>query len=184
MTVALDPALAGALRGALALLFASASLHKLRDRAGFRAALADYGLLPRASLPGVAALLAAAEIAIALGLLAPQGGRSAALAAAALLALYAGAMLAALAAGRRGIDCGCAGPDGARPLEPALVARNAVLVAAALAASLPVAPRPLAWLDAVTVVGAVAVGACLFGAAELSFAQAARGRALRSGRQA
>jgi len=181
---ALDPAAAGALRGALALLFLGASLHKLRDRAGFRSALAGYGLLPRAALPAASALLAAGELAIAASLLVPQTARSAALAAVVLLALYAGAMLAALGTGRRGIDCGCGGPAGARPLGPGLVVRNALLAVAALGAALPVAPRSLAWIDAVTVAGAVAVLACLFAAAELSFEQAARGRLLRRRREA
>ncbi len=184
MTVALDPAAALALRGALALLFVGAAGHKLRDRTGFRAAIAGYRLLPGALLPPVAWLLPAAELAVGAGLLAPGGAALAARAAAALLALYAAAMLAALAAGRRGIDCGCAGPAGSRPLGPSLVARNAVLVLAALAASLPVTPRPLHWIDAVTAAGAVAGLACLFAAAELSFGQAARGRLLRRRREA
>jgi hypothetical protein len=182
MTPTLDPAVAGALRGGLALLLFGASLHKLRDRAGFRAALAGYALLPTGSLAAAAASLAAAELAIA-GLLVPGAGRPAGLAAAALFALYAGAMLAALAAGRRGIDCGCAGPAGSQPLGPALVARNALLVVAALAASLPATPRSLAWVDAVTVAGAIAAGSCLLAAVELSFEQAAHGRVLRTGRE-
>ena len=184
MTPALDPAVAATLRGALTLLFLGASLHKLRDRPGFRAALAGYGLLPEPTLAAFAALLVAAELAIGAGLLVPAAGQTAALAAAALLALYAGAMLAALAAGRRGIDCGCSGPAGSKPLGPSLVVRNALLVVAALVASLPVAPRPLAWVDALSIAGAIAAGACLFAATELSFEQAARGRALRHRRQA
>jgi hypothetical protein len=184
VTAALDPAAALALRGALALLFLGAARHKLRDRAGFRAALAGYGLLPGGLLPAVAWLLPAAELAIGAGLLAPGAGAAAARAAAALLALYAGAVLAALAAGRRGIDCGCAGPAGSRPIGPSLVARNAVLVAAALAASLPATPRPLRWIDAVTAAGAVVTLGCLFAAAELSVEQAARGRLLRRRREA
>ncbi len=184
MMPALDPALAAALRGGLAMLFLATSLHKLRDRAGFRAALAGYGLLPERAVAAVAALLAAAELAIATGLLVPGGAGPAGLAAAALFALYAGAMLAALAAGRRGIDCGCAGPAGSRPLGPSLVARNALLVVLALGASLPVAPRSLAWIDVVSVAGAIAAGACLLAAVELSLEQAARGRALRRRREA
>jgi uncharacterized membrane protein YphA (DoxX/SURF4 family) len=184
VTPALDPAVAATLRLALALLFVGASLHKLRDRAGFRVALEGYGFLPKGWLAPVASLLAAAELAIAVGLLAPAGTRIAALAAAALLALYAGAMLAALAAGRRGIDCGCAGPIGSRPLGPTLVARNALFVAVALAASLPAAPRSLVWIDGLSIAGAIAAGACLFAATELSFEQAARGRALRTRREA
>jgi hypothetical protein len=184
VTPSLDPVLVATLRGSLALLFVAAALHKLRDRSAFRAALAGYGLLPEAWVAPAAALLAAAELAVAAGLLVPALGRLASLAAAGLLALYAGAMLAALAAGRRGIDCGCAGPAGARPLGPMHVARNALLVAASLAASLPAAARPVAWLDAVTVAGAMASLACLASAAELSLEQAARGRALRRRREA
>jgi uncharacterized membrane protein YphA (DoxX/SURF4 family) len=184
VTPALDPAVATTLRIGLALLFLGASLHKLRDGVGFRAALEGYGFLPQGWLAPVASLLAAAELAIAAGLLVPAGTRTAALAAAALLALYAGAMFAALAAGRRGIDCGCAGPLGSRPLGPSLVVRNALLVAVALVAALPVAPRSLAWIDGVTVAGAIAAGACLVAATQLSIEQAARGRALRPRREA
>ena len=179
MTRALDPALSGALRGGLALLLLSAAAHKARDLASFRAALAAYGLLPARSVPAAAGLFALAECAIAGWLLVPGAGAAPALAAASLLALYAVAMLAALAAGRRGIECGCGGPAGARRLGPAPVARNAVLVTAALAASLPASPRPLVWIDALSAAGAIAALACLFAAAELSLEQVERGRALR-----
>jgi hypothetical protein len=179
VSAAVDPVLAGALRVALALLLLPAAWHKARDPARFRAALAGYGLLPERALPAAPWLLAAAELAVGAALLLPGSGAPPALAAAALLALYAGAMVAALAAGRRGIECGCGGPAGARPLGPGLVARNAVLAAAALAAALPVAPRPLVWIDALSLAGAVAAAGLLFAAAELSLDQAARGRALR-----
>jgi hypothetical protein len=177
----LDPVAAGVLRGGLALLLLSAAHHKLHRAAAFRAALAGYGLLPERAVPGVAAALAGAEAAVGAALLVPGTGAPPALAAAALLALYGLAMLAALARGRRGIDCGCFGPAGpqARALGPGLVARNAFLVAAALAAALPANPRPLSWIDAVTLAGAVATLGCVWAATELSLAQAVRGRALR-----
>jgi hypothetical protein len=179
VTLALDPAVSGALRGALALLLLSAAAHKLRDPVGFRAAVAAYGLLPARALPAAAGLLAPAELAIGAALLVPAAGPAAGCAGASLLALYALAMLAALAAGRRGIDCGCAVALGARRLGPATVARSAVLAVAALATSLPASPRPLVWLDALTATGAIAVLGCLFAAAELSLEQAGRARALR-----
>jgi hypothetical protein len=175
----LDPVAAAALRGGLAWLLFAAARHKLRGRAGFRAALAGYGLLPARAVPAAVWLFAAAELAIAAALCVPAVGSAAALAAASLLALYAGAMAVALAAGRHGIDCGCAGPAGSRPLGPGLVARNGLLVAAALAASLPVGPRALVWIDALTLAGALAAGGCLLAAGALSIGQAARGRALR-----
>jgi hypothetical protein len=181
---ALDPVFVAALRVALALLLLPAAWHKARDPARFRAALAGYGLLPERGLPAAPWLLAASELAIGAALLLPGSGPLPALSAAALLALYAGAMAAALAAGRRGIECGCGGPAGARPLGPGLVVRNAVLALAALAAALPAAPRPLFWVDALTLAGTVAAVGMIFGAAELSFEQAARGRALRQRREA
>ncbi len=184
MSAHLDPVATAALRGALALLLLSAARHKARDPARFGAALAGYGLLPPRVLPAAVWLLAATELAIGAALLLPGAGPAPALAAAALLALYAGAMRAALAAGRGGIECGCGGPAGARPLGPALVARNAALGVVALAASLPVAPRPLVWIDALTLAGAVATAGLVFGAAELSLDQAARGRSLRRRREA
>jgi hypothetical protein len=184
MNPALDPVAAGALRAALALLLLSAARHKLRDPARFGSALEGYGLLPARALPAALWLLPASELAIGAALLVPGAGALPALAAASLLALYAGAMLVALAAGRRGIACGCGGAGGDRPLAPALVARNAVLALAALAASLPVARRPLVWIDAWTLAGAVAAAGFVFAAAELSLDQAARGRALRRRRKA
>jgi hypothetical protein len=184
VSAALDPVLAGALRAALALLLLPAAWHKARDPARFHAALAGYGLVP-ARAQGVATwLLAAAELSIGAALLVPATGALPALAAAALLALYAGAMAAALAAGRRGIDCGCGSPGGARRLGPSLVARNAVLAAAALAAALPVAARPLVWVDALSLVGTVAAAGLVYAAAGLSLEQAARGRSLRRRREA
>lgn len=180
MTAALDPVAAGALRAALALLLLSAARHKAKEPVRFGAALAGYGLLPARALPAAHWALAACELAIGAALLVPGTGSLPALAAAALLGLYAGAMLLALAAGRRGIACGCGGPAGDLPLGPALVARNGVLAAGALAAALPVVPRTLVWIDALTFAGVVAAAGILFAAAELSLEQAARGRALRS----
>jgi len=62
-----------------------------------------------------------------------------------------------------------------------LMAATAAGFALALAAALPAAPRPLAWVDLVTLAGALASLACLGAAAELCVAQAARGRELRAG---
>jgi len=68
--------------------------------------------------------------------------------------------------GRRDIDCGCGAPGARRPLSGWLLARNTTLAAAALVALLPVAPRPLLWLDALTVAGAVASLATMYAATE------------------
>jgi uncharacterized membrane protein YphA (DoxX/SURF4 family) len=175
----LDPAARAVLRLALAWLFARAAAHKLRDPRGFRAALADYRLLPEALLAPAAAAVAGAELALAVLLLAPGAGPLPALAAAALLVLYTAAIAVNLARGRRHIACGCAGPAAEAPLHEALLARNAGLVGLALAAALPAAPRPLEALDAASVAGGAAALALLLAAAEVAIANAARQRVLR-----
>ena len=162
----LDPALGAMLRGVLALLLLGAAGHKLRDLPGFQAAVHGYGLLPGALVPTVARGLAGVELSLALCLLVPGLGSLPGLGAAALLVLYSGAIAINLYRGRRDIDCGCAGPAGSRRLGPGLLARNGLLLAAALASTLPVASRPLVWLDGFTVVAGIVVAWLLHGAAE------------------
>lgn len=166
----MEPIIVITLRTALALLFALAATHKLRDLPRFRAALAEYRLLPR-GLVGIAApALAGAELLTTALLAVSPAERPAAgpLAALALLLLYGGAVAVNLARGRRDIDCGCAGPGAHRPLGGWLLVRNAALAAAALAAACPVAspPRPLLWIDGLTVAGGVATLAMVYAAIE------------------
>jgi len=162
-----DPVVVVILRAALALLFVAAAAHKLRDRDGFRASLEAYRLLPAGALAPAARALPLVELATAALLVTPRAGRAGALAAASLLLLYALAMGVNLARGRRDLDCGCTGP-GARggKIGGALLARNALLVAAALATLLPAAPRALVWVDLVTVPLALLALATLYAAAE------------------
>ncbi len=174
----MDPAPLLALQLALALVLATAAWHKLRDLAAFRAALEGYGLLPLAALAAGAVLAPAAEAfaAAALGV-APAAG---ALAAGALLALYTAAISWNLWRGRRGIDCGCAGPALRQPLSGSLVARNLVLCAAALACAAPPSGRALVWVDALSIAGGVAVLTALYAASNGLIAQAPRLAPLRS----
>ena len=160
----LDPALAWLLRSALALLLGAGAIGKLRDRVTFRAAVEGYEILP-ARVAGVAAwLLAIAEGTLAVGLVAPDalGVRDVAAAGAALLfAVYAVAIVINLARGRRDFDCGCGGAAHV-PLSGWLVARNALLVAAALACTAGTSARALGLVDALTIAGGVAVLALLW----------------------
>lgn len=175
----LDPALQGTLRLALAWLLLAAGAHKLRHPAAFREALAGYRLLPR-GLGGLAArVLTALELGSGLALLAPGPARFAGVVAAGLFALYAGAITLNLARGRRQIDCGCGGPGRRRPLSGGLVARNLLLVCAAVASSCPAASRPLVWLDVVTVGAGALVLALLYAAADLTLELAPRLASLR-----
>ena len=127
-----------------------------------------------------AAAFAAAELCVGFGLLATGAPQTAALAAAALLGIYSGAIAVNLARGRREIDCGCTGPRARRPLCEALLARNAALIFLAALCALPVAARTLVWIDALTITASVAAMALLYGAIEASLVSASRLRASRS----
>ncbi len=159
MTPSIDPAASHGLAAALAAVLLLGAWAKLRDPALFRAAVENYGLLPERWVAVVAFLLPCAEAACG-ALLLPLLTRSAgALAAAALLGAVTLAVLAALARGRGGIACGCGGGSGGDgsdvPIGAGLVARNAVLIALALAAAAPPAPRALHAIDALTIAGTV-----------------------------
>jgi hypothetical protein len=133
-------------------------------------------LLPARAVRPVAGLLVAAEaIVVAAQLVRPAVGGAAA---AALLVVYAAAMALALARGRGGVDCGCGGPAGSRPIGAGLVLRNLILVAATLPLVTAGGGRPLGWLDGITVAGTVAAGAALFAAANELLAASPRIRAL------
>lgn len=168
----IDPAVRLVLRAALALLFIWAATHKLRGVTAFRAALADYALLPRRWLAPAAALLIAAELSVAAGLWLRGAGIAAAAAAAGLLTIYTGAIAVNLRRGRRDIDCGCAGVAGQQPLSAALVVRNLVLAVVALLCMLPTAPRDLTWVDGLTIGAGVGTLALLYAAVDGLLAQA------------
>ena len=106
---------------------------------------------------------------------------AAALAAALLLLLYSVAIGINLARGRREIDCGCGGAGARRPLSEALIARNALLIVGAALCALPVAERPLIWLDALTVTAGAVALALLYAALDAAVENAPRLRALRGG---
>ncbi|MFO1268505.1 MAG: MauE/DoxX family redox-associated membrane protein [Rubrivivax sp.] len=154
----IDPAASHGLAAALAALLLLGAFAKLRDLALFRAAVEGYGLVPERFAGAVAVVLPCAEAACGL-LLLPLATRSAgAIAAAALVGCVTLAVLAALARGRGGIDCGCGGGSaggGDVPLGAGLVARNAALVALALAAAAPPSSRALHAVDALSIAGTV-----------------------------
>lgn len=175
----MDPVIAVILRGALALLFVAAATHKLRDRDAFRVTLGAYALLPESALALVARVLPLVEIAIAVLLVTPRLGGAGAVLAASLLALYAGAMAINLARGRRDLDCGCMGAHAASKVGAPLIVRNAVLIVASLACLVPIAARPVGWLDAFTVVLGIAASAALYAAVERLLATAPGLAALR-----
>ncbi|MFK8331833.1 MauE/DoxX family redox-associated membrane protein [Pseudomonas sp. BJa5] len=150
----------------VAVILASAATHKVRAPARFARQLEDYQLLPKALLTLVARSLPLLEIGVAFALLVPASRPTAALLAAALLALYAAAIGINLWRGRADIDCGCSGPDQAQPLRPVLLARNTVLVALALVAGIAPQARDLGFFDGFVVIAASAVVLLIYTAVE------------------
>jgi len=153
----IDPVVQLSVCGALAWVWVGSGIEKLRDLPRFRRIFADYRLLPTRLSRAFAPLVAMAELGLAAGLLWPAARPTALLGVAGLLSLYSAAIALNLARGRRDIDCGCAGPQAGATLAGWLLLRNAALVAAALACRLPQDPRPLVWLDALSVLGAACV---------------------------
>jgi len=96
------------------------------------------------------------------------------IAAAALIYVYGAAIAITQARCRCDIDSGCTCPAARRPISGWLVARNAVLAAAALAGLAPVHPRALLWVDAVTVAGATAALAACYASLDRVIAYAPR----------
>ena len=160
----IDPVWSFALRAGLAWLLAAAALAKLRDLRAFAAAVAGYRLLPAALAAPAALAFALAELGLAAALWLPAARAPAAFGVASLLCVYALAIAVNLARGRRDIDCGCGGPLGRQNLSEALVLRNLLLAGAALASALPVTPRALGGLDALTLAAAVSAAAALYAA--------------------
>jgi hypothetical protein len=129
--------LAYGISGFLAWLMALAAWHKLAQPVVYRGIMAGY--VGGAAIPApLVRLIAAVEALIALLLVLPATRAPALWMAAGLLLAYAGLMTVQLLQGRSDLRCGCAGPDAATTVSPALVARN-LLCAALAVAALPVA---------------------------------------------
>jgi hypothetical protein len=163
----IDPAIVLLVSIAIALLFAGAALHKLAVHAEFQAALAAYDILPSGAVGIASYLLPVCELVIAVSLVFAAARAVALGLAASALCVYAMAIAVNLRRGRRYIDCGCGGFGKRRPIAPWMLARNLGLaLLLVLCDAFPAAARPLYWLDAVTVAGAVVIAAFLYLALE------------------
>ena len=160
--IAIDPLLVLIAASWTAALLLPAAVAKLGDRSMFHQHLAAYRV-PEPLQPALVWLLPLAEAAAALGLVTPWRAAAGVLAAA-LLLLYGAAMAWHLlnAKGGRVLDCGCGGAP--LPLSGALVARNAVLTAVAVAAALPSTGRPVDAADMAVAAAALLLGALLMAA--------------------
>jgi thiol-disulfide isomerase/thioredoxin len=127
-------------RVALSAVLAAAGVGKLRHQAGARDAIVGFGVAP-ALAPGLAIVVPAAELAIAVLLIPVATAAWAAAAALLLLAVFTGAILLNLSRGRTPA-CNCFGVASRRPIGAPTLVRNGILMA--LAAFVAVA----GWSDA------------------------------------
>jgi len=166
----IDPLVSRALAAGFALLLLLAAWHKVSARAGFRAALADYRLLPPTLLPLAATLIPACEALLGCAWLAGYSSVAGPLTAA-LLGAYAVAIAINLGRGRVHIGCGCGFGTASRedaPLSWWLVVRNVLLGGLALLAARPAGDRALGAYDWLTLVLALVAAVTLFaGASQL-----------------
>jgi hypothetical protein len=158
----IDPAISWVIALGIAILFATAVGHKLRDWKGFQATVANYGLLPGAVVPMAAAVVMALECSAVLFILLIETRSLGALLSAGLLGSYALAMAINLVRGRDILDCGCLGISQRQPVRWWMVGRNLAMAALSLIASGPIGVRALTALDAVTIIGATLSLALLY----------------------
>jgi Methylamine utilisation protein MauE len=162
----LDPAIGYLIVAGIALLFASAAAHKLRDLARFTAVFAAYHVLPDAPARRVAWLIPCLELGISLALCWEPSRRAALVSAIAVLIAYATALGVNLLRGRRDLDCGCGAVRGRRVIADWMVWRNLLLASVLGIAALPWSLRPVGATDLLTVVGGLMVGATLYAAVD------------------
>ncbi|HEX6388157.1 MAG TPA: MauE/DoxX family redox-associated membrane protein [Solirubrobacteraceae bacterium] len=125
----MDSAVLGA-QVLLAIVFATAGVGKLRDRAGSQTALTEFGVSERFAPTG-AVLLPLAELAAAAALLVHQSARWGAVAALVLLLAFVAGISRALARGETP-DCHCFGQIHSEPAGRGTLVRNGLLAAVAL----------------------------------------------------
>jgi hypothetical protein len=159
----LDPVAVWTARLVLAAVLALAAFAKLRALEEFVGVVHNYRVVPEFLVRPVAYALPALEAAIAIALMVEPTRRAGAIAAAALLAVFAVAMALNLARGRVEIDCGCFAATLRQRISWALVGRNVALMGlAALAMPATTGARALTWLDAVTIVAASSSAVLLY----------------------
>lgn len=151
----LDPLVLKLVSISFALLLLLAAVHKWTAHDAFRRNLAAYELLPRAAINPVSFAVPTVEVLLGLMWLIGVVPVVTAVASAALLASYTFAIGINVLRGRVHIDCGCgmaslAGRE--QSVSWGLVVRNLLLIAAALAATLPAGDRTIGAVDYVTLV--------------------------------
>lgn len=162
----LDPVAGYLIVCGIALLFALAGSHKLRNLALFTEVFSAYRVLPESLARRSAWLIPAMELAIALALPWDSCRPWTLMAAIGLLIAYAAGISLNLVRGRRELDCGCGAAGNRRSIALWMVWRNLVLALALGVAALPWIARPLTGLDALTVIGGLSAAAMLYAAVD------------------
>ena len=164
----LDPLFLKLVSLGFGLLFLLAAVHKATEFQKFRATFSAYEILPHTLITPASILVPIVEALLGAAWLFGIQAGFVAIASAFLLAAYASAIAVNLLRGRIHIDCGCsmgasAGRD--QQLSWGLVARNSILIVAALTATLPATDRSIGLVDYVTLVAGLLAIVLLYGAA-------------------
>jgi hypothetical protein len=154
-----------ALALAIGLVLVAGAVEKLRDLGGFRAAVAEYRLLPQALTGAFALALPLAEALAGVALLVEPARLAGAWLGAGVVAIATLGVAINVMRGRVDIDCGCGGVEGRQRLSWALVARNGVLCALLAASAQVAAPAPRGLVAGTTLVVAAVAFFALFAAA-------------------
>jgi len=157
-----DPVVSWIAALAVALLFAAAALHKLRDWSRFSGIVGDYRLLPSALVIPGAALIVLLEVATVALLLAPALRPVGGLLAGTLLVVYALGIAINLQRGRTTLDCGCVSAAHRRRIDRSMVVRNLLLAASMLLVVVPSTARGVTPLDLLTIAGVTTVVVLLY----------------------
>jgi uncharacterized membrane protein len=176
--IAIDPTIDWTISATLALIFAASAVMKFVDLNEFRGAVENYRIVPEQIAGIVAIAVPIAEIVGAVGLVIPNTHRAAAILLSMLLIVFTASIAINLLRGRRSIDCGCFGPALRQQLSWWLPARNLAMIAMLAIVILPVAARPLAFLDVATILFAAMTLAVLYSAANYLVANTPHLRAL------
>jgi hypothetical protein len=141
----------------IAVIFALAAFHAMREWAVFDGVVAQYRIAPHWLAPIAARILPPLELAAAAALLLPTTSSVGAALGLCLMALFTGAITVNLTRGRVSIDCGCGGASGQK-LSAGLVLRNlAVMFGLAVALAAP----PEGVVDGVTTIGVIGASLAL-----------------------
>lgn len=148
----LDAAVGTLIAGAVAVMFASAAVHKLRDLTRFTSTFAAYRLLPAAVHLPLSRAIPLFELGIAAGLLLNGVTRFyAALAGMILLVAYAAAIGINLRRGRLDLACGCGGPHERLAIASWMVWRNLAMALFLASTLAPWSRRSLELTDGITI---------------------------------